>query len=139
MSPDEVFAKWVGTDGQFTEDPPQLATDIIMIYTVAGIIGNGGFQYLFENDFLGTTHLQIAEAYRRIGFNRHAEFIEQLVSLFPGGRLHQDLSERSNFLEERFDWGKDGSRNIDIKEADEYFWNNNEKVYARIAALCLDL
>jgi hypothetical protein len=73
---------------------------VAILYSVQAIIDNGGFQYLFENDFPGDPpYSNFAEAYRRIGANAAAERLEKAVAMFPfeSPHLHQD--QRLSFME----------------------------------------
>jgi uncharacterized protein DUF4375 len=73
---------------------------VAILYSVQAIIDNGGFQYLFENDFPHKPpYSKFAEAYRRIGSDRAADRLEKAVAMFPFGNphLHQDL--RLTFME----------------------------------------
>src|SRR5579863_7069036 len=57
---------------------------VAILYSVQAIIDNGGFQYLFENDFPSDPpYSNFAEAYRRIGANAAAERLEKAVAVFP--------------------------------------------------------
>lgn len=105
-----------------------------MIYVGEGIIGNGGFQYFFENDFPGKRHRDFVRAYKLLGFPEHAKRILRLLSLFPLKRPQKDLSVRSEFMDTAFD----GARNPEIDETDRFFWNQNDRVMLRIDEVCSD-
>lgn len=64
------------------------------------IVDNGGFQYLFENDFpLNPPYSKFAEAYRRIGSGQAAERLEKAVAMFPFKNPHLHQHKRLKFME----------------------------------------
>jgi|SRR3984885_11516473 hypothetical protein len=83
---------------------------VAILYSVQAIVDNGGFQYLFENDFPhDPPYSKFVEAYRRIGHDQSADRLEKAVAMFPfeNPHLHQDrrlifmetLEEESEFFE----------------------------------------
>ena len=59
---------------------------VAILYSVQAIVDNGGFQYLFENDFPhDPPYSKFVEAYRRIGADQAAERLEKAVEI---GRAH---------------------------------------------------
>jgi Domain of unknown function (DUF4375) len=87
----------LGGDPSKLDLPQQTAA---ILYSVQAIIDNGGFQYLFENDFPSDPpYSNFAEAYRRIGADAAAERLEKAVAMFPfeSPHLHQD--QRLSFME----------------------------------------
>jgi hypothetical protein len=70
------------------------------IWGAAGIIGNGSFQYFFE---CGLDAESCAQAYEAIGLPEAARIFRLALSLFPDGRLHDDVADRVAFVQERED------------------------------------
>jgi Domain of unknown function (DUF4375) len=69
--------------------------NLLLAYQAWGIIGNGGFNYLFEGNFKGDPEFALtAEAYRAIGCAEAAEAFQEALDLFPGGRPPTDIEER---------------------------------------------
>jgi hypothetical protein len=60
-----------------------------------GIIGNGGFRYLFEGDFPGDPGFNLTrQAYADIGAHGAVEAFNEAFAAFPGGVPPEDLAER---------------------------------------------
>jgi hypothetical protein len=70
------------------------------IWAAVGIIGNGGFQYFFENDLSAE---ESAEAFDSIGMPETADIFRTALSLFPGGRPQPDWAEALAFIRSRED------------------------------------
>ncbi len=86
-------------DGNLSRlDIPQQT--VAILYSIQAMIDNGGFQYLFENDFPHSPpYSKFAEAYRRIGADQVAERLEKAAAMFPfeDPQLHQE--QRLSFME----------------------------------------
>jgi len=72
----------------------------MVIWAAVGIIGNGGFQYFFENDLSAE---ESAEAFEAISMPRTAGIFRTALSLFPGGRPHPDWAETLAFIRSKED------------------------------------
>jgi hypothetical protein len=94
---DAVYQKLDAVGGNPLQLPPELQP-IAILYTVQGIIDNGGFRYLFENDF-EVPYSVIAAAYRQIGAADAAEKLERAVSRFPSQNPHTDQHARVEFMD----------------------------------------
>ena len=67
----------------------------MLVWHSAGIIDNGGFEYLFSGDFDGDPEFRItAEAYRTAGLTRGYEAFQEAFRLFPGGKVPRDSEAR---------------------------------------------
>ncbi len=67
----------------------------MLVWHSAGIIDNGGFEYLFAGDFPGDPDYQItAETYKTAGLLRGYEAFQEAFALFPKGRVPHDRAER---------------------------------------------
>ncbi len=62
-------------------------------------IDNGGFQYLFESDWPGCPpYGDFAAAYREIGADEVAGWLEEAVALFPFPEPHRQREARVKYL-----------------------------------------
>jgi Domain of unknown function (DUF4375) len=138
MTIDEVYEKWLKTDGKFREETPPTLKAAIMIHTGQAIIDNGGFQYFFEADFPDALHKEFIQAYDLLGFTEHAEKLKYVISLFPDGEPQRNLEDRGAFLKARFDSDRDSDKNKDIHEIEVFFWKNSKKVFELIDKICED-
>ncbi|HEY7330802.1 MAG TPA: DUF4375 domain-containing protein [Gemmataceae bacterium] len=67
----------------------------LLAYDAWGIIGNGGFNYLFERSIPGDPHYeQTASAFAAIGCDAAADAFAKVFQLFPGGRPPEEVEER---------------------------------------------
>lgn len=121
----------VGGDPSKLDIPKQT---VAVLYSVQAIIDNGGFQYLFENDFPSNPpYSQFADAYRRIGSSQAAERLEKAVAMFPFEEPHLNQEQRLKFMEtldeedEFFELGNEVC-------GDEKVWSNLEEYAQRNAA-----
>jgi hypothetical protein len=121
----------VGGDTSKLEIPQRT---VAVLYSVQAIIDNGGFQYLFENDFpFNPPYSQFADAYRRIGSLAIAEKLEKAVTMFPfeNPQLHQDQRLKyMETLEEDSEFFQLG----DEVCGDKKVWSNLEEYAKRNAA-----
>jgi len=64
-----------------------------------GIIGNGGFRFLFEGDFPGDPSYKLTrQAYSDIGAQQAVEAFNEAFSAFPNGEPPQKLEERERLF-----------------------------------------
>jgi hypothetical protein len=122
---------------QLGGDPSKLdipKQTVAVLYSVQAIIDNGGFQYLFENDFpFNPPYSQFADAYRRIGSVAAAEKLEKAVAMFPFKDPHLHQEQRLEYMEtleedsEFFELGNEVC-------GDEKVWSNLEDYAKRNAA-----
>jgi hypothetical protein len=69
---------------------------VVAVWTVSGIVGNGGFEYLFESDLPGDLDYQLSlAAFRMIGCDEAVAAFEGALRLFPGGSVPRDCAERA--------------------------------------------
>lgn len=65
---------------------------------------NGGYRFLFENDFTGNLELsEVIESYEKIGFNDISSSIKGLLHLFPENCLPKNIDKRDSYLTKYFD------------------------------------
>jgi len=68
---------------------------VLLVWQTYGIIGNGGFDYLFGGNLPGDPDYTLtAEAYEMIGCELAAHAFRQALALFPRGEAPRDLDER---------------------------------------------
>jgi hypothetical protein len=73
-------------------------THAIILWASSGIIGNGSFQYFFEN---GLSCEAAARSYRFIGLPAIAEIFNIALSLFPNGKLPESWPETKRAIESK--------------------------------------
>lgn len=67
----------------------------LLAYDAWGLIGNGGFNYLFEKTVRGDPHFaETAEAFLALGCDAATEAFEKAFKLFPDGRPPEAVDER---------------------------------------------
>jgi hypothetical protein len=87
----------VGGDPSKLEVPLQT---VAVFYAVQAIRDNGGFQYLFENDFpFSPPYSTFSDAYRRIGASQDAERLDKAIAMFPFESPHLYRQKRLDFME----------------------------------------
>jgi len=120
-----------GGDSSKLDIPKQT---VAVLYSAQAIIDNGGFQYLFENDFpLNPPYSQFVDAYRRIGSNEAAARLEKAVAMFPFEDPHMHQERRLEFMETL----EEDSEFVELGNevcGDETVWSNLEQYVKRNAA-----
>jgi hypothetical protein len=68
---------------------------VLLVWNATGIIGNGGFNYLFERSFGGDPFFALTkEAFDTIGCAPAATAFRKALEMFPGGRPPTDIGRR---------------------------------------------
>jgi hypothetical protein len=68
------------------------------VWHVAGIVGNGGFRYLFEGNLQGDPYFALtAEAFQAVGCKKAAEAVRKTLAMFPDSRPQRDIGERLRY------------------------------------------
>ena len=68
---------------------------VILVLYSYGVIGNGGFQYLFEGTFANDPYFEfLLWSYRAIGCTAAADALADALALFPGSRPPLDIETR---------------------------------------------
>jgi hypothetical protein len=76
-------------------DIPEAARNVLLVDHVEGIIGNGGFRYLFESDYPGDPgYEKIKQAFDAIGCAKASAAFRKAFALFPDGRPPHDANRR---------------------------------------------
>ncbi len=95
---------------------PESHQTVLLVEAARGIIGNGGFEYLFEGNFEGDPGFQLTlKAFERIGCDEATDALRKALALFPDGVPIVDVDARIEFYT---------SRSGDIRgELDFQFWD----------------
>lgn len=89
-----AIADATGNEIDLANEPEPCRT-VTAIWHSGGIIGNGGFQYLFEGDFNGDPGYRLtADAYKAIGAGKSYSAFNAALALFPNRELPTDIEER---------------------------------------------
>ena len=100
---------------------PEPCRTVSLIWQAGGIIGNGGFQYLFEGSFNGDPGYSItAAAYDTIGAIKSHSAFQSALSLFSYGALPGNVEERLNVYQSHPKATRD--------RIDREFWDGDEAV-----------
>jgi hypothetical protein len=76
---------------------------VVLVVHAHGIIGNGGFQYLFEGDFPGDPEfLHTRQAFKTIGATRASAAFEKAFALFPKSTPPADIERRLAIWQARY-------------------------------------
>ena len=75
---------------------------VLLVWHVSGIIGNGGFRYLFEGDLKGDPDFALtAAAFQAAGCREAAEAVRKTLAIFPDSRPPTDIEERLRYYLKR--------------------------------------
>jgi Domain of unknown function (DUF4375) len=94
---DGLFKHLLASNGEVPDvsEMPEEERVVLLVWHTYGIIGNGGFNYLFEGDLPGDPDYTLsAEAYEVIGCEPAAHAFRQALALFPDGEVPSDLDAR---------------------------------------------
>jgi hypothetical protein len=96
-----------------------------------GIIGNGGFRYLFEGDFPNDPGFRLTiQAFETLGVKPAVTAFKNALAVFPNSRLPNDIEKRLDaFLSISY------SRRQKI---DETFWNAGDEIVRQQAQYIRD-
>jgi hypothetical protein len=126
---DRVFSRiagYYGGDLDASELPGELRA-VLLPYHAMGIIGNGGFNYLFEGNFRGDPYFHLTAAgFDAIGAKAAAAVFREALALFPDAKPPRDIGERLRHYR-----GGSGERRHEI---DCKFWKADDEVVPRMAA-----
>src|SRR5262245_38504912 len=60
---------------------------VLLVWHAFGVVGNGGFRYLFEGNFEGDPDFaQTTEAFRAVGCKQAADAVRKTLAMFPNSR-----------------------------------------------------
>src|SRR5688500_13298928 len=78
---------------------PTLVRPVVTTYSAQGVIDNGGFPYLFENDWPGLKDWNIfTDDFEAVGHMKGAAAIRTALRLFPRGKPQKDLKKRRKYI-----------------------------------------
>lgn len=81
---------------------PEAERTVVLVWTVAGIIENGGFRYLFGSVLPGDPYCVLSiRAFENIGSFKAAEAIKKAVCLFPDCMPPAEDKKRIQWFEEQ--------------------------------------
>jgi Domain of unknown function (DUF4375) len=92
-----LFEHLLAFDGEVPDvsEMPEEERVVLLVWHTYGIIGNGGFDYLFGGDLPGDPGYSLAaEAYEAIGCEPAAHAFRQALALFPSREAPRDLDAR---------------------------------------------
>lgn len=96
---DFALARLKEANGDIISLPIPLQT-VIVIDSAQGIIDNGGLEYFYESDFVGTPDYGFfVRAYRRVGAEAAASCIETTTAMFPFDKPHLHEAKRLSWLD----------------------------------------
>lgn len=100
---------------------------VVRVWHSFGVIGNGGFQYLFEATYSDDPDFAlVAAAYRTIGCDKAADAFSEALALFPDGRPPENLEQRQAIF---------SSVRQEVRERiDHEFWDSSKDIEAKLAA-----
>jgi hypothetical protein len=112
---------------------------VAILYTVQAIVDNGGFRYLFENDY-SEPYPVFVTAYREIGANEAADRLQRAVALFPFENPHGNHEGRLKFMDsldeshELFILGDQVCGDERVWQLMEEYVRNHHEAFSRIIA-----
>lgn len=75
---------------------------VFLVWHVSGIIGNGGFRYLFEGSIKGDPYFaRTAAAFQATGCKKAAAAVRKTLAMFPNSRPPTDIKERLRYYLKR--------------------------------------
>ena len=102
---DEAFNRILKKHGD-SVDPskiPKAQQTVLLVYHAHGLIGNGGFQYLFEGDFKGDPEFLLTrQAYKTIGASDALAAFEKAFAVFPNSTPPSDINRRIKMWQSKY-------------------------------------
>lgn len=102
---DETFTRILkhhGDDLDVSKIPKPQQT-VMLVYHAHGILGNGGFHYLFEGDFPGDPEFLLTrEAFKTIGATEASAAFEKAFAVFPNAIPPADINQRLKVWEAKY-------------------------------------
>lgn len=103
---DTIFKRLIDRYGDDLEPSrlPKAQQVVLLVYHTHGILGNGGFQYLFEADLPGDPeYLLTRAAFQSIGANEASRAFEVAFAVFPNLTPPEDIESRLALWHEKYD------------------------------------
>lgn len=126
---DGVFCALADVTGNRIDaaNEPEPSRTVTLVWHSTGLIGNGGFKYLFEGNFNGDPGYRMtAASFERIEAPNAAAAFRAAFALFPNGQLPTDVNERLRIYESHPEETRDA---IDIR-----FFKAEEEIKRQLAA-----
>jgi len=125
---DKIFKRY-GESMNAAELPEEHRT-VALVVAANGLLCNGGFQYLFENDIPGDPeYLLMRQAHKTIGATEASAAFAKAFALFPKSAPPNDISRRLEIWRARYSW-MDG---FEDKQSPDYVYLHAEKETLPIA------
>lgn len=102
---DEVFKRILKKHGDGVDPSklPKAQQTVLLVYHAHGLIGNGGFQYLFEGDFPGDPEFLLTrQAYKTIGATSAVAAFEKAFAVFPNSTPPSDINRRIKMWQSKY-------------------------------------
>jgi hypothetical protein len=94
--------KKLGKDVDPSKLPKPLQT-VMFVYHSFGILGNGGFQYLFEGDFPGDPEFLLTrQAYKTIGASDASAAFDKAFAVFPKSTPPANIDRRLKIWQSKY-------------------------------------
>jgi hypothetical protein len=123
----EFFKKVVRKAEKTGEDALTVKERVVLsIWHASGIIGNGGFQYFFEQDLNAA---EVADAYEKIGCLKCADLIRKVVAAFPVKIFKSGRDQRVEFIEQN---------SAKFYKLSSAFWAADKKMEKQLASYIRD-
>ncbi len=82
---------------------PKPQQTVMLVYHSHGILGNGGFQYLFEGDFPGDPEFLLTrQAYKTIGALDASTAFEKAFAVFPNSTPPASIDRRLEMWQSKY-------------------------------------
>lgn len=102
---DATFERILKKHGE-SVDPskiPKPQQTVLLVIHAHGIIGNGGFQYLFEGDFTGDPEFLLTrQAFKTIGATDASTAFEKAFAVFPNSTPPADIERRLEMWQSKY-------------------------------------
>jgi hypothetical protein len=122
---DQVFSSFPGNKID-VESYDEVERVITLVWHSLGIIGNGGFYFLFEGEFNGDPgYMKTREAYKIIGATSALKAFDEAFSKFSGNELSGSIKKR---IEKYGALSEDERRRID-----KLFWDSRSEIETQLA------
>jgi len=113
-------------DRTFADMFPEKERNVVLVWTVSGIVENGGFRYLFDSMLPGDPDYALTiMAFEAIGCMKAVEVIRAAICLFSNCQIPLDQVERVYWFDDQPQ---------EIRDAlDRAFWNELDSITAYLA------
>lgn len=102
---DATFARIIKQHGDDVDPSkiPKPQQTVMLVYHAHGIIGNGGFQYLFEGDFPGDPEFLLTrQAFKTIGAEDASAAFDKAFAVFPNSTPPADIDRRLEMWQSKY-------------------------------------